>query len=281
MSMPAVQHPAVQHTEINGARLEIRDRGAGEPVVFVHGAMGDECAAVVVEPRLTGHYRVIDYHRRGYGQSEIPEKPLSITQQVADLQAILDLLGIKRAHLVGQSYGGVILLQMALDHPEAVQTLALIEPALPSILFNAPGFQALGAKAGGLYQAGDKAGAMNAFGQEVGGADFHTHFDRTLPPGYFERWVADADTIFQNDMAVLPAWQFTREDAARITQPVLNVTGADTTTYFREAYEVVHAWLPQAENYVVPDAAHCVLQMNPHTIAERLAEFFSRHPLPK
>ena len=72
------------------------------------------------------------------------------------------------------------ILQMALDHPDAVQSLALLEPALPSILYNAPEFQAVGAKAGGLYQAGDKVGAMEAFGQAVGGADFRTHFDRTL-----------------------------------------------------------------------------------------------------
>jgi len=54
-----------QRAEINGAQLEIRERGSGEPVVFVHGGMGDECAAVVKEPALAGHYRVIDYHQRG------------------------------------------------------------------------------------------------------------------------------------------------------------------------------------------------------------------------
>ena len=51
--------------EINGAELEIRERGSGQPVVFIHGSMGDECAAVVKERVLADHYRVIDYHRRG------------------------------------------------------------------------------------------------------------------------------------------------------------------------------------------------------------------------
>ena len=55
--------------EINGAELEIRERGSGQPVVFIHGGMGDECAAVVKERVLADHYRVIDYHRRGWGRS--------------------------------------------------------------------------------------------------------------------------------------------------------------------------------------------------------------------
>ena len=55
----------MQLSKINGVSLEIRDQGSGEPVVFVHGGMGDECAAVLIEPILTNQYRLIDYHRRG------------------------------------------------------------------------------------------------------------------------------------------------------------------------------------------------------------------------
>jgi pimeloyl-ACP methyl ester carboxylesterase len=267
--------------EINGAHLEIRKRGVGEPVVFVHGAMGDECAAIVREPLLINQYHVIDYHRRGYGRSENPAKNMSIAQEAADLYAILQHLGLQRVHLVGQSYGGVVLLQMALDHPETVQTLALLEPALPSIMLNSPEFQAIGAKAGGLYQTGDKSGAIDAFGQAVGGADYRTRLDRTLPPGYFERWVADADTVFLGDMAALPAWNFGKEDAARITQPVLNIVGGKTNSFFRDIFETIKIWLPQAENYVVADSPHCILQAQPKEIAERLTRFFASHPLPK
>ena len=44
----------MQLTKINGVSLEIRDQGSGEPVVFVHGSMGDECAAIVKEPASHG-----------------------------------------------------------------------------------------------------------------------------------------------------------------------------------------------------------------------------------
>jgi pimeloyl-ACP methyl ester carboxylesterase len=271
--------PAMQRTKINGVGLEIWDRGSGEPVVFVHGGMGDECAAVLVEPALANQFRLIHYHRRGYGNSEAPEAPVSIPQQAADCRAVMRHLGVERAHCVGQSYGGAILLQMALDFPEAVQSLALLEAALPSVLGNSQAFSETVGKAAALYSSGRKADTIETYFQDVCGADFRTVFDQTLPPGYFERWVADADTIFRSDLPALQPWQFTREDAARITQPVLNLRGANTKPYFREIHETLRTWLPQAENVELPDATHAMLQTNPKGAAECLVSFFSRHRL--
>lgn len=272
---------ATYRVEINGAQLDVRERGAGEPVVFVHGAMGDECAAVVKEPALIEHYRVIDYHRRGWGNSTYPEGvDDGVQQATADCRAVMRHLGVERAHMSGQSGGGQVLLQLALDAPETVQSLALLEPALPSVIFSSPQFGATAERMGALYESGDKAGAVEAFAREVGGPDFdaaRAAMDRTLPAGYFERWVAAADTLFR--MLGAPEWTFAREDAARIKQPVLNVRGVSTQPYFQEIYETVATWLPQAENFVLPDANHCMLQMNPRGAAERLADFFSRHPI--
>ena len=122
--------PQMQGAEINGVTLELWDRGSGEPVVFVHGGMGDECAAVLVEPALANQFRVIHYHRRGWGNSERPEAPVSMRQQAADCRSVMQHLGIESAHWVGQSYGGAILLQMALDFPDAAHCLALLEPGV-------------------------------------------------------------------------------------------------------------------------------------------------------
>jgi pimeloyl-ACP methyl ester carboxylesterase len=271
--------PAMQLAEINSVALEIGDKGSGEPVVFIHGAMGDECFAVLAEPTLADQYRLIHYHRRSWGNSQRLEAPISIEQQAADCRAVMQHLGVERAHLVGLSYGAVILLQMALDYPDAVHTLALLEPALPSVLFNSPEFGAAVTKAATLYQADDKAGAAEAFGQEVCGADYRAVFDQTLPPGYFERWAADMDAFFPFDAPALNTWTFTSEEAARITQPVLNIVGADTKPYFQEIHELMRTWLPHAENFVLPNTTHCMLQRNPQGAAERLVGFFSSHPI--
>lgn len=268
-----------EQVTINGAQLTVRERGAGEPVLFVHGSMGDECAAVVQEPVLIEQYRVIDYHRRGWGESEKLEAAISITQQAADAVAVLHHFGIPRAHLVGLSYGGVILLQAAVDYPSVVHSLALLEPALPAVLLTAPDFGAVAVEAGTLYGAGDKAGAIEVFGQAVIGEDFHTVCDKILPSGYFERWVADADTNFQFDMPALQAWSFTAEDAAKVTQPVLNMTGENTFSDFRTIYVTVKQWFPQAKSVVLADATHAMFQTNPAGSAEQLVAFFQSHPL--
>ena len=267
-----------QRIMINGAELDVRDRGSGESVVFIHGGMGDECAAVVKEPALISKYRVIDYHRRGWGNSSNPEPPVTMEQEAADCRAIMQHLGVKRAHLAGLSYGGDIVLQLTRDNPEAVHSLALMEPALPSVLFAPGGMREVFEKVVGMYESGDKDGAMETFAKEVAGDDYRETFARTLPPGFAERWLAAADTMMQGE-APLTEWSFTGEDAARIRQPVFNMVGANTRPYLRVVYETLKAWFPQAESVVLPDANHCMLQTNPSGAAENLASFFSRHPL--
>jgi len=127
---------AMQRTEINGVELEIWDGGSGEPVVFVHGALWvtNALRRSPSRPSPTG-FRLIHYHRRGYGNSEGSEAPVSIPQQAADCRAVLRHLGVERAHCVGQSYGGAILLQMALDFPDAVHSLPYSSPRC--LLFSA------------------------------------------------------------------------------------------------------------------------------------------------
>ena len=73
--------PRMEKTRVDGVILETIDKGSGEPVVFIHGAMGDECFAVLEEPALTATHRLIHYHRRGWGEDGCPEAPVSFDQQ--------------------------------------------------------------------------------------------------------------------------------------------------------------------------------------------------------
>jgi pimeloyl-ACP methyl ester carboxylesterase len=269
----------MRQVRINGADLAILERGDGEPVMLLHGGMSDEYAALLEEPALTNSFRLIHYHQRGWGKSERADGAMSIAQHVDDCMGVMQHLGIERAHFVGESSGGVLALQVALDHPGAVHSLALFEPALPSALA-APEFVAMVQRAGAMYEAGDKRGATEAFGREVVGDDVREMLDRTMPEGWFDRWVEDVDNIFGGGAEEIMSWKFTPEEAARITQPVLNVMGADTRPYFRDAYETLRKWLPQAENVVIPDAIHGIVETNPRAAAEQLAGFFARHPVP-
>src|SRR6266487_2962178 len=120
-----------QRLSVDGAMLEYEVVGAGEPIVLIHGALIAEAYAPLCgEAELTAHYRLVRYHRRGYAGSSRVAAPFSIAQQAADCRALLAHLGIERAHVVGHSSGGVIALGLAVDAPEVVHSLILLEPAL-------------------------------------------------------------------------------------------------------------------------------------------------------
>lgn len=274
-----MQMPDLKLTNINGVELELYDTGGdGEPVVFIHGGSTDECYAVIQEPALTERFRVIHYMRRGWGKSTTDGLPLSIPQQAEDCRAVMRHLGVEKAHLEGLSYGGTILLQFAVDFPEVVHTLALLEPGLPEEL-ESPELIAGLEESEKLYATGDKAGALDAAFKEICGPDYRAAFDKNLPAGWFDRWVADLETLFEHDMGALESWTFTEEDARRITQPVLNMSGEHTRPYLRANYDSLKAWMPQAESVILPDSTHAMLEEQPKASAETLADFFARHPM--
>jgi len=209
----------MQRAEINGVELAIYDHGTGEPVVFIHGASGDEVAAVLRETALADRYRLIHFHRRGYGFSERPESFVTIEQDAADARAVMEYLGINKAHFVGQSAGGRVLLQVLRDFPSTVHSAALLEPPLRSVLEESESSQTLWAAiatASSLHEAGDDAGAVETFFIEVCGEDFREIFDRTMPKGWFDRSIAEVNWSFSHSQ---PAWSFTDEDAKQFSLP--------------------------------------------------------------
>jgi pimeloyl-ACP methyl ester carboxylesterase len=265
-----------------GNALEYEVRGTGEPVVLVHGShIADAFAPLLVEPVLTERYQLILYHRRGFAGSTHPDGPLSIVQQAADCRAFMRHLGVPRAHIVGHSYGGAIALQLALDAPEAVHSLALLEPALLMVPSTPQFMEAMGLVLQ-MYEAGNKTGAVDGFLQAVVGPEYRRVLDRVLP-GSFAQAVADADTFFRIELPALQQWRFTQAEAGRIPQPVLTVLGADSHTLWPgwvEVHQLAQAWWPQAEAFVLKGVTHGLQIIEPKGMAEGLAGFFARHPLP-
>ena len=260
---------------INGVELEYWDIGSGPPIVFIHGGMGDECTSVIREPMLTSRFRLIHFHRRGYGRSDCQEMPVPVSQHSDDCQALLDYLDVRIAHVVGQSYGGVVSLQLVADAPATVRTLTVLEPALPSVLFASPEFAALGQQANELYQDGKCGEAIELFGRTVVGDKGWSDFSSV----WLERWFDDAVVMFESDFPALGTWGFSSAEAKRISQPVLNLLGADSPVFFKKVSEAVAEWIPHAENHVVPDTGHCILQANPSGAAQYIAQHIERHPI--
>ncbi len=275
----------MSRASLDGIELEYEIRGAGEPVVLVHaGVFAGWYKPLLDEPALAGRHRMLSYHRVGYAGSSQIAGPVSIAQQAAHLATLMRHLGIQRAHLVGHSSGGNIVLQLALDAPEMVASLAVLEPAVPveageserllsTRAFMAPVFE--------RYRAGDKAGAVDGFMRGVTGPDYRMTLDTVLPNAFGEA-VASADTFFGQELPAVRQWSFRREDARRITQPVLAVIGERSKTQspiWDARQELLLTWLPNAEGFVLPGATHLLYVENPRGMAESLAAFFARHPL--
>jgi 3-oxoadipate enol-lactonase len=270
----------MERAALQGVELEYEIRGNGEPVVLIHpGHFADWFAPLLDEPALINHFRVLGYHRAGCADSS-HTGPLSLAQHATHCESIMRHLGIGRAHVVGQSSGGNVALQLALDSPEAVHSLAILEPALYSVP-SAARSRAFVEAAVQLYSTGDKAGAIDTFLRGVCGPDYRPMLDRALP-GAFDQHVADAETFFTGELPALRHWSFTREDAGRIIQPVLAVIGAkslEQDPIWGERQLLLLSWLPNVEPFVVPDAMHLLQVQNPRATAEGLASFFARHPI--
>jgi pimeloyl-ACP methyl ester carboxylesterase len=115
---------------VDGTEIAIDARGLGDPVLFIHGALGQ--LGIWAEPMqaLSGHRRVIAYDLRGHGKSSPPATP-DCDVHVGDAAAVLaDKAGNAPATVVGWSNGASIALALALEHPALVRRLVLIEPPL-------------------------------------------------------------------------------------------------------------------------------------------------------
>ncbi len=267
---------------INSRKLAYETLGEGEPVLLMHcGFVADSFAPLMNDAELTGRYRLVNYHRIGYGQSNRASAPMSVADQAADARALLQHLGVERAHIAGHSYGGVVALQLALDAPDMVQSLALLEPAIPAALGDpevALKFMEGAGKAFAQFGAGDKAGAVDTWLTGAFGPGYREVADRALP-GWFEQAAKDSDVAFQVEAPNLQQWAFTPTEAARIRQPVLSAYHQDNWPGFQKGNDLLQAWILQTETVVIPVTSHLLQIMNPRAVAEALAGFFARHPM--
>jgi pimeloyl-ACP methyl ester carboxylesterase len=262
---------------VDGGELKYQIAGSGEPVILIHGGfIANTFVPLLAEQRLTSSHCLIAYHRRGYGGSSRATAPFTIGQQAADARALLRHLGIPRAHVAGHSYGGAIALQLALDAPDAVASLALLEPALVALVPSGQPFLETLDSLRAMHQRGDRAAALDAFLTRVMGPGYRPVLEKALP-GAFEMALVDSDTCFGVEAEALRQWSFTARDAERIRQPVLSVLGDESRPIFGEIHSLLKRWIPRAEELVVPHADHALQYMNPTAVADGLAVFFGRH----
>lgn len=180
---------------------------------------------------------------------------------------------------MGHSSDGSIGLQLALDAPELVGTLALIEPAIIAGESGPDDRRALLHSTERFRQAGARVAVDEFLGARSPG--YRELLDRVLP-GALEQAVADATTCFESEPPAVCGWRFGAPEARRLPMPVLVVLCGQRDALhprFAEVHRLLLDWLPRAEGVVIPGATHLLPLEDPAALVGALAGFLARNPL--
>ena len=267
----------MQNAAANGVELEYEVIGSGEPVLLISPVLADGFLPLLSEPSL-GRYQLIRYHKRGWVGSTHAETPVTVADHAADAAALLDHLGIARAHVAGHSSGAAVAVQLALDEPDRVASLILLELSL----FSVPSGGAFLESAGPVfdaYSSGEHEEALAMFLSAVSGLDRVTCqnlLDERVP-GALEQALKDVDTFFGVELPALSQWTFGPEQAAAVGCPVLSVLGGDTQQLWLEVAEFLRSSCPDVEECTIDGVGHLLHIQRPEPVARAMAEFLGRH----
>jgi pimeloyl-ACP methyl ester carboxylesterase len=114
---------------IDGRRVNVIELGSGPPLVFVHGLSGSWQNWLEQLPVFARDHRVVALDLPGFGASEMPAQEISISGYARMLDALYDELGIDFAAVVGNSMGGFIGAELAIQYPARVERLVLVSAA--------------------------------------------------------------------------------------------------------------------------------------------------------
>jgi pimeloyl-ACP methyl ester carboxylesterase len=270
----------MESVKVNGVELEYEAVGSGEPMLLISPVLADGFLPLLSEPALADRYQLIRYHKRGWVGSTHTPPPVSIADHAADAAALLDHLDLPRAHVAGHSSGAAVAVQLALDHPESVHTLILLELSL----FSVPSGEAFLEQARPAFEAygnGDHPGALAAFMSGVSGLDWTTcrAVLEERVPGSVSQAIKDADTFFGIELPALTEWAFGAEQAATIDRPVLSVVGSETQPLWVEVADFLRSSLPHVDECTVEDVGHFLHIQRPEPVARAMSQFLARNSM--
>ena len=254
--------------------LEVRDLGGGAAVLMIQtGLTADELLPLALQPDLAGHRRLV-LHRRGYAGSAPPHAVPSIASDAADCVALLDELGLDRAHVLGYSYSAAVALALAVAHPDRVASLVLLEPP-PSVTEHREEFLAVVTSLLDLRREQGVGAALDAFLAMQAPPEWWAALEPVVPDARAQVG-RDAATFLDADLPALLAWTFTDADAAGIRCPVLHVGGDASGPWWAAVRRQVLAWFPDATDAVVPGADHGLAVTHAAAVAAAVGRFLGQ-----
>ena len=235
-------------------------------LLLLHAAMGSSRRWYAAVPALARHYRVVRMDLRGHGESEVPppDVPLTMDRLVQDVRDLLHHLGAGRVHIVGNSAGGYIAQNLAMQSPELVRSLVLFGSTpglkesqahtwLPRVARE--GLRPfLAATIADRFPPGHDPGHVQWFLDEAAKND----------PAWIGRFVGLMTTLWWMD------------ELHRIQCPALLVAPGAETVGHGDNYEKMRARIPDAELITYPGLPHNICDIVPDRCAADVLAFLQR-----
>jgi pimeloyl-ACP methyl ester carboxylesterase len=268
--------------KINGIQLFYELSGTGGiPLVLVHGSWASHHTWDLVVPRLPESFRVLAYDRRGHSESQRPTGQGSVREDVADLAALIEHLGLAPAWVAGNSFGASLTLRLAGERPELFRGLIAHEPPLFSLLGAdpavAPLLEEVGRRIGGVVEriaSGDPAGAAEQFVDTVAlgpgsWAQLPSHLQQTF--------IENAPTFLDeaNDPELLA---FNLRWIQAFSRPSLLTIGDQSPPTFAPVVAKLSGVLPNVEVVTLPGAGHIPHVTHPDAYVEAIMAFIRKNP---
>ena len=267
---------------VNGVRIAYADTGGtGTPLVLVHGSWGSHHNWDPVVPGLAEHLRVVSYDRRGHSDSERPPGQGHFSEDVIDLAALIEQLGLAPAWVVGNSAGAVITLKLAAARPDLLRGIVVHEPPLFGLLEegSAEALELAEVETGPLAEvgrritAGDHAGAAEQFVEQVA---FGPGSWAKLPEAMRAMMTNNAPTFLDE----LNDPECSSVDETRLGAydgPVLITAGDQSPPIYQPVERQLARLLPQAKRTTYAGAGHIPHVTHPEEYVAALVGFTESH----
>jgi pimeloyl-ACP methyl ester carboxylesterase len=240
------------YAPVNGLKMYYEIEGTGEPLVYIPPAFG--YAGVNAFPTLRRNHQVITMDLQGHGRTaDIPERPITFDQHAADVIGLLDYLGIDRADLFGESFGGVIATLIAVRHPTMVNRLITY-----GATFGKPQ-DSLRPELFRTHLSGTAETRDIQFQRE--------NYKKVAPDP--EYWPTIWKKVFS-----LENPGFSKEELVSIQAPFLIIQGDHDFVRIEHSVES-YKTIPNAELAIIPDAGHFILNWNPQKVIPTIETFLS------
>lgn len=267
--------------KVNGVRLFYEISGVGKiPLVLVHGSWGSHHSWDPVVPGLAESFRVLTYDRRGHSESERPPDQGSVREDVADLAALIEHLGLGAAWVVGNSFGASITVRLAGERAGLLRGIIAHEPPLFSLLANDPKVKWMlddvNVKMRPVVDriaCGDHAGAAEQFVDDVA---FGPGIWARLPASLQQTMIRNAPT-FLDETRDPEQYVLDLSGIAAFRQPALLTLGDQSPAMYAPVVAKLAETLPHAATHTFAGAGHIPYATHPNAYIETVTAFIRKN----